>query len=85
LNVQNQQIFSSDFDLQVRVISNLPVEEKILFINNVYFGELAHVNDNMYTIRIQKSALNVGDNELSIRIRDLNLNILEKVVNVVIQ
>lgn len=84
LNIQERQIFNNDIDLRVEILSNLGVEEKTLFINNNYLGELNLVNDNIYGIRIPRD-VSTGENELRIRVMDQQLNILEKSITVVFE
>jgi membrane peptidoglycan carboxypeptidase len=83
INVQNDQIFNSDIDLRVRIISTLPMEEKTLFVNNNYFGDLQNFNDNVYGIRIPKESL-VESNEIKVHVMDRDNNILEKAIRIVI-
>ncbi len=82
INVQNDQIFNSDIDLRVRIVSTLPIEEKTLFINNNYFGDLLNYNDNVYGIRIPKESL-LENNEIKVHVMDRDNNILEKAIRIV--
>lgn len=82
LNVQDRQIFNSDVELRVEILSSLGVEEKTLFVNNNYFGELSLVNDNIYGIKIPKETL-IAENEIRVRVMDKNFNILEKSIAIV--
>jgi len=81
--VQNNQIFNSDIELRVRIVSSLPMEDKTLFVNNNYFGELINFSDNVYGMRIPKDMLNES-NEIKVHVMDKNNNILEKAIRIVI-
>ncbi len=83
INIQDRQIFSNDIELRVRINSNFKIEEKTLFVNNMYFGELTSFNDNVFGIKIPKESLS-EESELRIRVMDEHLNILEKAINVVV-
>jgi hypothetical protein len=83
INVQNNQIFNSDIELRVRIVSSLPMEDKTLFVNNNYFGDLINYNDNIYGMRIPKDMLKES-NEIKVHVMDRDNNILEKAIRVVI-
>jgi len=83
INIQDRQIFSNDIELRVRINSNFKIEEKTLFVNNMYFGELTSFNDNVFGIKIPKESLS-EESELRIRVMDEHLNIFEKAINVVV-
>lgn len=83
INIQDRQIFSNDIELRIRINSNFKIEEKTLFVNNMYFGELTSFNDNVFGIKIPKESLS-EESELRIRVMDEHLNILEKAINVVV-
>jgi hypothetical protein len=59
------------------------MEEKTLFVNNNYFGDLQNFNDNVYGIRIPKESL-VESNEIKVHVMDRDNNILEKAIRIVI-
>ena len=83
VNIQDRQIFNSDVDVRVRITSNTKIQEKTLFVNNIYVGELNNINDNIYGIRIPKSMLN-EENEIIVRVMDEHMNILEKGITILI-
>lgn len=82
LNVQDRQIFDSDIELRVEIVSALGVEEKTLFLNNNYFGELSVLDNNIYTIKVPKDVL-LAENELRVRVMDNHFNIAEKSITVI--
>ncbi|MDD3808236.1 MAG: hypothetical protein PHG49_01595 [Candidatus Pacebacteria bacterium] len=83
LNVQDRQIFNTDIELRVRIKSNVGIDEKTLFIGNIYFGELKHINDDIFGIKIPKESLS-EESELKVHVVDSQLNILEKAITVVL-
>ena len=82
INVQDRQIFDSDIELRVEIVSALGVEEKTLFLNNNYFGELSVLDNNIYTIKVPKDVL-LAENELRVRVMDNHFNIAEKSITVI--
>jgi len=83
LNVQDRQIFNTDIELRVRIKSNVGIDEKALFIGNIYFGELKYINDDIFGIKIPKESLS-EESELKVHVVDSQLNILEKAITVVL-
>jgi penicillin-binding protein 1C len=83
LNIQDRQIFNTDIELRVRIKSSAGIDEKALFIGNIYFGELKHINDDIFGIKIPKESLS-EENELKVHVVDEQLNILEKAITVIL-
>ncbi len=81
LNIQPGQEINHDFEMQVKVLSEIDVYQKIVFINNNYIGELKHLRDDIFTIIIEKDIL-VSGNEIRVLVQDESLNILEKSIKV---
>ncbi|MFA5229863.1 MAG: hypothetical protein WC422_00025 [Candidatus Paceibacterota bacterium] len=81
LNVLPQQIFNSDIELRVEILSSFGIEEKTLYLNNNYVGELTLVNGNIYAAKVSKDNL-WAENELKVRVADNHLNILEKSITI---
>jgi len=81
LNIKNDQEVLNNIELKIKIVSGVPLEQKMLFVNNNYFGDLVNKGDNIYSILLTSDVLQ-ETNEIKVHVQDTNLNIKEQALKV---
>ncbi len=81
LNIKNDQEVLNNIELRIKIVSSVPLEQKMLFVNNNYFGDLINKGDNIYSILLTSDILQEV-NEIKVHAQDTNLNIKEQALKV---